>query len=323
MYFKTPKNIWRGRSDNEEGTNGLRWHEIIRTIDLENEQLPTLKNGEKGIVLLGFKCHEGVRRNKGRTGAAGGPDAIRQMMCNQPAHFKPDTTLWDGGSISCEYGNLEETQEKLGYITSAILKKDYFPLILGGGHEVAWGTFQGIASSAENSPQIGIINLDAHFDLRKPSENGANSGTPFYQIANWYKENAKPFKYLVAGIQRQSNTRALFNRADELEVKYITSEEISNDLNTVIDRLNQFIKSVTYIYFTVCMDVFNEAHAPGVSAPNPVGINPPQALEIMRTITKSNKIIAIDIAEVNPKFDRDQHTSRLAATLAFELLTHK
>jgi formiminoglutamase len=323
MYLKTPENIWSGRSDKEEGPDGLRWHEFIRIIDLGNEQLPTQKNDEKGIVLLGFACDEGVKRNKGRTGAADGPDTIRQSMCNLPAYFKPDTTIYDGGNISCKAGNLGEAQKTLGNLISVILKKSYTPIILGGGHEMAWGTFQGIIEKSGNDNNIGIINLDAHFDLRKPSENGASSGTPFYQIADWHKKNEKTFKYLVAGIQRQSNTLALFNRADDLGVKYFTSEEISNDLSTVIDGLNQFIKSVTDVYFTVCMDVFNEAYAPGVSAPNPLGINPPQALEIIRTITESNKIIAIDIAEVNPKFDIDQHTSRLAASLIFEILSQK
>lgn len=322
MYHKTPESIWNGRSDIEEGKNGLRWHEFIKIIDLANEQLPALKNEEKGIVLLGFKCHEGVRRNKGRTGASDGPDAIRQSMCNLPEHFKPDTTFWDGGNISCENENLEEAQKTLGHLISTILNKGYFPVILGGGHEVAWGTFQGITESPGVNDQIGIINLDAHFDLRKPSVNGASSGTPFYQIARWHKENKRPYKYLVAGIQHQSNTRALFKRADDLGVKYITAEEIRNDQSSVSIRLNQFINSVDHIYITVCMDVFNNAYAPGVSAPNPLGISPHHAVGIMHTALKSNKIIAADIAEVNPQFDIDQHTARLAAAFVFELISH-
>ena len=323
MYRKTHENIWTGRSDKEEGSDGLRWHEIIQLIDLENEQLLPLGKDEKGIVLLGFTCHEGVRRNNGRPGAAGGPNAIRQMMCNLPAHFKKGTTLLDGGNISCKEGDLEAAQKKLGNITSIILKKGYFPLILGGGHEVAWGTFQGIADSTGENTLTGIINLDAHFDLRKPSQNGASSGTPFYQIAGWHKEHTRPFKYFVAGIQRQSNTPSLFKRADDLKTEYITAKEIRIDSGSTLERLNQFIKSVDHIYFTVCMDVFNVAFAPGVSAPNPLGIDPHSALEVIRALFKSGKVIAADIAEVNPRFDIDQRTARLAASLAFELLSHK
>jgi len=323
MYRKTPENIWTGRSDKEEGSDGLRWHEIIRLSDLDNEQLLPLGKNEKGIVLLGFACHEGVKRNNGRPGAAAGPDAIRQMMCNLPVHFKRGTTLLDGGNIFCKEGDLEAAQKKLGNITSIILKKGYFPLILGGGHEVAWGTFQGIADSTGENTQTGIINLDAHFDLRKPSQNGASSGTPFYQIAGWHKVHTKPFKYFVAGIQHQSNTPSLFKRADDLGVKYITTGEIRIDTNTAIEKINQFIKSVDHIYFTICMDVFNVANAPGVSAPNPLGIAPHDAIEIIRIVSESNKLIATDIAEMNPRFDIDQRTAKLAASLAFELLSYR
>ncbi len=323
MYRKTPENIWTGRSDKEEETDGLRWHEIIRSIDLDIEQLLPLGIDEKGIVLMGFACDEGVKRNNGRPGAAGGPDAIRQMMCNLPVHFKRGISLLDGGNISCKEGTLEAAQEKLGHITSMILKNGYFPLIIGGGHELSWGTFQGIADSTGKSTQTGIVNLDAHFDLRKPSQNEASSGTPFYQIAGWHKEHSRPFKYFVVGIQRQSNTRALFKRADDLGVKYITTEEIRIDPNTAIEKINQFIKSVDHIYFTVCMDVFNIANAPGVSAPNPLGIDPHSALEIVQIISESGKVIATDIAEMNPLFDIDRRTARLAASLAFELLSSR
>ncbi len=320
MYRKTNESIWTGRSDKEEGAAGKRWHEVVHMIDLENRNLPQLKEDHQGIVLLGFKCDEGVRRNNGRPGAADGPDATRKILAVLPVHFKDNTVLFDGGDVYCEDGQLEAAQEKLTQLIVKVLNKGYFPFILGGGHEMAWGTFRGIANS-ENAPgKTGIVNLDAHFDLRKPSQAGASSGTPFYQIASWHQSQDKPFRYFVAGIQRVSNTRALFERARQLGTEYITAWEIRQKPEDAYKKLNDFVKSVDHIYFTICLDVFNSAFVPGVSAPNSLGIQSFEAIELIHIIKDSKKLVAADIAEMNPVFDEDNRTARLSAALAFELL---
>ena len=319
MYKRTEQNIWSGRSDREEGTGGLRWHEIIQILDTGKINLPPTGNDRRGIALLGFNCDEGVRRNKGRPGATGGPDAIRRVLAGLPVHFKDTTILFDGGNVSCINGDLETASDELSQIVADAIKGGYFPIVMGGGHEMAWGTFRGIMDSGKAEGKVGIINLDAHFDLRKPSEEGASSGTPFYQIAEWHRAHGLSFKYFVAGIQQMSNTRALFTRARKLGTTYVTREEIENDPGSVRDALNSFIDDVDQIYLTICLDVFNSAFAPGVSAPNPLGIRPGEALRIIDTAKACGKIIAADIAEMNPRFDIDQRTARLAAALIFEL----
>jgi formiminoglutamase len=124
----------------------------------------------------------------------------------------------------------------------------------------------------------------------------------------------------VAGIQKLSNTQVLFDRAEALGVAYITPELMRKDYAGSIRKLNEFIDRMDQIYLTICLDVFNASFAPGVSAPNPLGIQPHDALELIRTVKASGKIIVADIAEMNPLFDIDQRTARLAASMVFELL---
>lgn len=321
MYRKISGNIWSGRTDAEDGPDGRRWHEVVRTIDLMGDALPVLERGTKGCVLLGFACDEGVRRNKGRAGASGGPDAIRSALSGLPDHFAPGASLWDCGDITCEDGDPEGAREELSRLVTTVLDHGYFPLILGGGHEVAWGTFRGIVNSEKAFGTTGIINLDAHFDLRKLPEDGASSGTPFYQMALWHGAHDRAFNYFVAGIQKMSNTRALFTRAAELGAQYITAEEIRNNPGAAIERLGHFIDRVDHLYLTVCLDVFNAAFAPGVSAPNPLGIQYQDVLRLLHLVRASEKMIAADIAEMNPLYDIDGRTARLSAALAFELLS--
>lgn len=321
MYTPTPKKTWIGREDQNEGDLGLRWHQKITLIDLKKDPLPALKKNEKGIVILGFKSDEGVRRNKGRVGAQEGPDWLRKACSNHADHFSEKTHIIDGGDVTCIDYHLESAQEELQGLISIIKKQGYFAFVFGGGHEVAFPHAMGLFDVLQGKTNLGIINIDAHFDLRKPEEI-ASSGTPFYQIAEYCKDSNLHFNYLCLGIQKSTNTRALFERANALGVKYIMAKEIKE---TLIDRHKDFIKNfidkVDHIYLTICLDVFDIAYAPGVSAPSVNGLSPNLAFELINAISTSGKLISADIAELNPSLDQDTKTSKLAAKIAFEIIT--
>src|SRR5690606_20153408 len=103
----------------------------------------------------------------------------------------------DMGSIICTNRDMEEAQDGLTSVVAKILSKNMFPIVLGGGHDMAYGHYKGLKkylSSSEKGTTIGIINFDAHFDLRS-NKYGNNSGTPFYQIALDCRLNKTKFKY--------------------------------------------------------------------------------------------------------------------------------
>ena len=70
-----------------------------------------------------------------------------------------------------------------------------------------------------------------------------------------------------------------------------------------------------HIYVTIDLDGFSSAYAPGVSAASPMGFSPYMVLECLKTIIGSGKLISLDIAEMNPKYDIDGQTAKLAASL--------
>ncbi len=259
------------------------------------------------VAIIGYACDEGVRRNNGRVGAKGGPEAIRKCMGKLP------NRVTDKGNITCEDGNLEKTQEKLGVMVSEELELGNFPLVIGGGHDIAYGHFLGINKAIEGN--VGIINLDAHFDLRH-FENGGNSGTPFNQINALLKKQNKKFNYLPIGIRESSNSAQLFQTAANLNVNYIPMEECSLDnKNAILNTLKKFIDEVDYIYLTIDLDGFSSEYCPGVSAASPKGFQPEFALTLMYHIFNSKKVISCDIAEMNPVYDVNQITALLAADL--------
>lgn len=204
---------WQGRHDAEDGKLRQRIHHVV-----QRQKADELSAVAHGVSLLGFATDAGVARNKGRIGAKKAPDLIRRALANLAWH--QDAPLYDLGTVVCEDDLLEESQALCAATISSALP--HTPVIvLGGGHEIAWASFSGLAGYfkehyPEKKPKIGIINFDAHFDLRAFESNLADirpsSGTPFNQIHHFCQRNDWDFHYACIGVSRSSNTKALFEK---------------------------------------------------------------------------------------------------------------
>ena len=322
-YSILSEDTWSGRTDDTSNPDAFRWHQCVQIVDLNTVKKEELQLSGKDFCFLGFSCDKGVEKNKGRVGTALGPFSIRRAMANLPNIFQSDGKLYDAGNIHCLDGNLESAQENMAHAVKRILELDMFPVILGGGHEIAFGHYKGLKQYSEQSghpPNIGIINFDAHFDMR-PYDQGPNSGTMFRQIADMNQEEGKEFSYFVMGIQKTSNTANLFKKADELGVEYILGRDMKEqNLDKITQRLDQYIEKHDHIYLTVCSDGFSSAYAPGVSSPQPFGMNPEIVIQLVKYIIKSGKTISMDIAEVSPRFDDDNQTAKLASVVVYAVI---
>ncbi len=314
-YYQAPhQSWWTGRKDGA-AIEQKRWWQIIEFT--APDFLPAdLTNA---FVLLGFACDEGVRRNLGRTGAVNGPAVIRGACRNLPNHFSSIQRVYDAGNILCRNQSLEEAQAQLALAVSGVLKNNGFPVLLGGGHEILYPHYCGVRKNFPNK-KIGIINFDAHFDLRRPGENGISSGTGFHQVAEDCQANNDAFIYLALGIQESGNTRELFDYADRLKAQYLLARDLDYfSLEKAKATLQSFVEKTDIICVTIDMDVFSASVAPGVSAPTAGGLfYDPVFRDIMRALAKSGKVVSLDIAEVNPVYDLNGHTAKLAAQILFD-----
>lgn len=304
---------WQGREDTEDGQNGLRWHQIIDTRQQINS-----------CALLGFECDLGVAANKGRIGAAQGPNVIRNALANLAWHA--DYDLLDAGNIVAAT-SLSDSQHQYTQQIAKNLDEHSFVIGLGGGHEIAWGSYQGLVQHLRSgsNKKIGIVNFDAHFDLRNPAQK-TSSGTPFRQIAEFCQTNSQPFHYACLGVAESSNTTALFNYAKQTNTRYLL--DIDCNTNAAKQLLEPMLKQVDELYVTVCLDAFAANVAPGVSAPSALGISVEFVIQMLRWIAQSQAAFhynwrLADIAEMNPNYDIDNRTAKLAARLVYEVVGGK
>ena len=311
-YIPTPPDFWSGRKV-PENLSVQYWYQAIQNSDIKHltpAKLPL------HFALLGYGCEEGVRRNLGRIGTKAAPKAIRQQLINMPYHLG-NVPISDFGDMILDTQDLEGFQEQVTVGLSSLFSNKYFPIVLGGGHDLAKVHFDAIRK-AYPKDKIGIVNLDAHFDLR-PMDTVANSGTPFNQILHQDDKVA----YFCVGIQKEGNTPLLFDIAKEFEVEYIMNTDLfTRHISEHQARLEEFLSKVDRLYLTIDIDGFDASYAPGVSAPSNMGFSPSHILPLINTLVGSRKLCSVDLVEVNPSLDIDNRTTKLTARL-IQYITHQ
>lgn len=268
-------------------------------------------------VIIGFPSDEGVRRNSGRPGASGAPDAIRRhlySMTPPPGENDSMNVLLsqtvDIGNLSVSI-NVEEAQQKLADIVSPLLKEGIIPIILGGGHETAYAHF--LAYVYAEKP-VSIINLDAHPDVRRLINGKSHSGSSFRQAL--LHESDICSGYLVAGLQPHASAKAHLEFIEQMGGEYLMREHTT--LSALSELLNR--PDGEDVMVTFDMDAVDQAYASGVSAPCINGVGPELWLSSAYMAGKHQKVSSFDLSEVNPVHDRDGQTARLAALTVWHFL---
>lgn len=314
------ESTWQGRDDGD-GPEHRRWHQQVRrtmatSTSPNHAAAPspeTLHAG--GVALVGFASDEGVRRNGGRQGAAEAPDALRAALA--PLALHTDVPLRDAGTVVIDGEDLESGHDALGDVVAHELDTpgNRFVVVLGGGHETAYGSYLGRTRAARlDAARVGVLNLDAHFDLRQAER--PTSGTPFLQMATADEEAGRTFDYTVLGIAEPSNTRVLFDTADRLGVRYVLDVDAQpTHLEEVLRSVDEILARVDAVHLSIDLDVLPAAVAPGVSAPAAYGV-PVEILDaVCRRVASSGKLAVLDIVELCPRLDVDGRTAKTAARL--------
>ncbi|MEV8569083.1 formimidoylglutamase [Streptomyces sp. NPDC051322] len=312
-----PPEPWTGRDDGP-GTDNLRWHHIVGMGTAQTQE----QTQEWDAAFVGFRSDEGVRRNKGRPGAAAGPAALRAALA--PMALPQPLQALDAGDITVGDGDLEAGQQRLARAVTLLLdrRRGRPVVVLGGGHEVAYGSYLGLADSRAvlDGARLGVLNLDAHFDLR--DDDRPSSGTPFLQMARGEEQHGRRLNYAVLGVSQPSNTQRLFHTAEKLGVRYLRDTECGALCVAGVDLfVDAFLAGCDIVHLSIDLDVLPAAAAPGVSAPAAYGV-PMEIIEyVCARVAASGKLALCDVAELNPDLDADHRTARAGARLVHRIVT--
>ncbi|MBI5299928.1 MAG: formimidoylglutamase [Deltaproteobacteria bacterium] len=266
----------------------------------------------KSFAIIGVPDDRGVAIGKGRPGAKKGPDAIRKELYKMTLGAKGELEkirLYDLGNLKIAKTQ-KETYQKLSDVVFKLLKQDIFPIILGGGHDLSFGSLSGFA---RQFPKGGIINIDPHLDCRPPERNGKySSGSAFWQILSTTKFSGK--NLCEFGFCTDCNSK---KHRDFLKKKRALLVPWPGNFKKTLQK---FAENKKAFALSFDIDSVDCTEAPGVSAINPAGFSGREALDFVKLAVKTHKLRLFEVMETNPRFDPDHRTAKLAARLIYELL---
>ncbi len=286
--------------------NDPRLGEVVRTVPEDYAR------GE--VVLLGCPNDEGVRRNKGRIGAAAAPEEIRACLYRMvpPESIYSGLSLFDLGNTIVQ-PTLEATHELHQALVEQILRDGKRLITLGGGNDLSYPDCAAVGSV---DSQLLAFNIDAHFDVR--ADEPRNSGTPYRQLLE--AGYLQPPNFFEIGGQPFANSPIYRRYLEEKGVGIVWLDDLRQAGITATIRRRLSASNASSIFWGFDLDSVRAADAPGVSAPNPTGLYGEELCEIAGLAGQDQRTRLIEFTEVNPAFDLDRRTCRLAAAAIFHFL---
>ncbi|ARD57850.1 agmatinase [Bacillus safensis FO-36b] len=248
-----------------------------------------------------------------RPGSRFGPNRIREVSIGLE-EYSPyldrelhEVPFFDAGDIPLPFGNAQKSLDLIEEYVDSILEKGKFPLGMGGEHLVSWPVFRAMY---KKYPDLAIIHMDAHTDLREEYEGEPLShSTPIRKAAGLIgAENVFSF-----GIR--SGMKEEFEWAKEAGM-HISKFEVLEPLKQVLPKLKG-----RPVYVTIDIDVLDPAHAPGTGTVDAGGITSKELLASIHSIAGSDvQVVGADLVEVAPVYDHSDQTANTASKLLREML---
>jgi arginase family enzyme len=279
-------------------------------------------------IIIGVPFDNGIRSmlrfERGITGADAGPKAVFSAFKKEFAKKYPQVktkmlplseynlevtaeNIHDAAFRKAQKNATVEAQDIMTEKIKKVCEQGFVPVGIGGDHSVTYPLCRGLCQ-ANPDKKVGVIYMDAHFDMRafdKDEETGGviSSGNAFRRLIEDEKLNIIGENVVVIGIHNTGSEiyLALENYAKSKHVTIVYDYEVKNIDEVVKKALAIAGKNTDLIYFSVDIDGVNQKYVPGVSAPAETGITDLQLYDLVRGIGKDERVSAFDIAETSSR----------------------
>jgi agmatinase len=247
-----------------------------------------------------------------RPGSRFGPPRIREVSIGLE-EYSPyldrgleEVTYFDAGDLLLPFGNAARSLDMIGEYVKGLLAEGKFPLGLGGEHLVTWPVIREVYA---RYPDLAIIHIDAHADLREHYEGEPLShSTPIRKAA-----------VLMGG----KNIYQFGIRSGSREEFAYARKEVNFYPFDVLEPLRQVLPELKGrpVYVTVDIDVLDPSAAPGTGTAEAGGITSKELIAAIHEIARSEvHVVGSDVVEVAPVYDPSEQTQIVAAKLVREML---
>ena len=291
------------------------------------KNLDDLEKSSAKYVLLGIREDIGVRANYGKPGAANAWKSVLKSLVNiQINRFNNPENIILLGELDCEElmikaSNIDEADPnyhtKLGDLVKqvdqlladliqTIISKGKIPIIIGGGHNNAYGNIKGAAKALENP--INVLNIDAHTDLRQLEHRHSGNGFS-YAIEGQYLR-----KYAVFGLHKNYTPEYIFKEMDFSEnMNDYLLEDLLKLPEEINKRFQQCQQTIDHSSFGLELDCDAIAGFPS-SAKSPSGFSVDQIRNFIQSIAGNNNCCYFHICEAAP---HDENAGQVGKAISY------
>lgn len=258
-----------------------------------------------------------------RTGARFGPAAIREASLllrpyNEPLGLAPfaEAQVVDAGDSGPSPVDVMRAHEAIEEAAVALHQRGTRVLGLGGDHSVALPLMRAAAGS--HGP-LSLLQLDAHPDTwDEYFEERIGHGTIMRRACEEGLIDAR--RSLQVGLRGPMYARSDLEENAALGFSTLLARELdSAGVAGVLERARDTLRSPLYV--SVDIDVLDPAHAPGTGTPEAGGLTSRELLAVLRGLAPTGlEVVAADVVEVSPPYDREQITAFAAAAAAYDLI---
>ncbi|HDP2765476.1 TPA: arginase [Staphylococcus aureus] len=288
----------------------------------------------KAIDIIGAPSTFGQRK----LGVDLGPTAIR--YAGLISRLKQlDLDVYDKGDIKVPAVNIEkfhseqkglrnydeiiDVNQKLNKEVSASIENNRFPLVLGGDHSIAVGSVSAISKHYNN---LGVIWYDAHGDLNIPEESPSGNihGMPLRiltgvgpkELLELNSNVIKPENIVLIGMRDLDKGEREFIK--DHNIKTFTMSDIDKlGIKEVIESTIEYLKSrnVDGVHLSLDVDALDPLETPGTGTRVLGGLSYRESHFALELLHQSHLISSMDLVEVNPLIDSNNHTAEQAVSL--------
>lgn len=266
----------------------------------------------------------------GRRGAKEGPAGVRKgfltCLSYEPGLGIDLSTerIADLGDVDVLHTDVEGTWDRVSDVVAEVVGTGTPLAIIGGDHGLAFPVLRGVARGT-GGKRIGVIQVDAHFDVRISHHGEPSSGVPFRWILERHAESFSGRNLVEFGIGGWLNTKRYHDFLDEQGARIITLREIrKGDFDALVaEAIERAADGTDGIWMSFDIDAIEGATATATNVPAVGGLTPFQAQDLVFAFAQHPKALGIDIMEVSPPLDGNGMTERQAASLVLDFAAGK
>ncbi|GAC1306995.1 MAG: agmatinase [Ktedonobacteraceae bacterium] len=189
-----------------------------------------------------------------------------------------------------------------------VLERNQLPFTLGGEHSLS---ALPIAAVRDYFPDLNVVHIDAHGDLRNEYE-----GTPLSHASIERRVVDMGIPLTEIGIRSFSPEEAEFMKTRP-NVAVVWGHQLARGTAVIPwERLSN------HTYVTIDLDALDPSEMPAVGTPEPGGLHWYQLLDLFREICRRTTVVGMDVVELCP-MEGQTRADFLAAKLAYKMIGYR